>query len=73
MSTTVIDEETGVNGAVSGSELMQNVGVIEMRIYSALMRRVLRTQPNEVAGKKKHPVLQIPEVLAKGKVLHQVG
>jgi len=73
MFTTVIDEETGVNGAVSGSELMQNVGVIEMRIYSALKRRVLRTQPNEVAGKKEHPVLQIPEVLAKGKVLHQVG
>lgn len=73
MFTTVIDEETGVNGVVSGSELIQNVGVIEVKFYSTVKRKVLEMQPNKVDGKKEHPVLQIPEVLAKGKVLHQVG
>lgn len=74
MFTTVIDEDTGVNGAVSGSQLMQNVGMIEMEIYRALRHKVSELKSNKkVASKKEHPVLQIPEVLAKGKVLHQVG
>ena len=72
--TTVIDEDTGVNGAVSGSRLMQNIGIIEIKIHNAVRRKVLEIKSNKkVAGKKEHPMLQIPEVLAKGKVLHQVG
>jgi len=68
----VIDGEISVTAAVSGSKLMQNVGVIEMRIHRATMGRILET--DRIKKKKREPpVLQIPEVLAKGKVLHQVG
>ena len=67
----VIDGEISVTAAVSGSKLMQNVGVIEMRIYRAAVGKIMEIDQNE--KKKEPPVLQIPEILAKGKVLHQVG
>jgi hypothetical protein len=69
----VIDEDIDVNASVSGSELMQNVGTINVEIYHTTKRKILEMESNKVVGKKEHPVLQIPEALAKGKVLHKVG
>ena len=70
----VIDENIGVEAAVSGSKLMQYVGVIELEVYHATKREIPEINSNKkVVGTKEHRVLQIPEVLAKGKVLHQVG
>ncbi|KIM40672.1 hypothetical protein M413DRAFT_412778 [Hebeloma cylindrosporum] len=67
----VTDEDMDVNAAVSGSELMQNIGLIGVKIYSAVKRNV--PEIKKATGRKEHPVLRIPEVRAKGKILHQVG